>query len=195
MLNEKITINTSMGRCISHPTPAGYSVVGTIGLLALLLHKSGYYVGYAGGVTSSVDQRYAKSEVYRLRTDAVRELADAILSGKLEEALKLAESIGSRDEIGDIAGANDITVPGEHHRSWGRVTFPAEPRPQDPVLHRLDILCEDHFLSVLNTLLTAASEKTCDRDSYGEPVKWECGISVEDLDSLARACAETFIEN
>ncbi len=184
-----------MGRCISHPTPAGYSVVGTIGLLALLLHKSGYYVGYAGGVTSSVDQRYVKSEVYRLRTDAVRELADAILSGKLEEALNLAESVGSRDELDEIAEANDITVPGAHYRSWGRVTFPDAPPPQDPVLHRLDTLCEDHFLSVLDKMLMVAGEKTCDRDSYGDPVKWECGISVGDLESLARACAETFSEN
>ena len=117
----------------------------------------------------------------------VRSLASAIENQNLEEALKLAESVGSRENIAEIANDHDITVPG-HKKSMFD-----EPEP-DEVIHRLDELCEDRFLAAANKDMEAVELKPCSRDSYGEPIKWEPGTKVADLDQSGKGLAEMFID-
>lgn len=117
--------------------------------------------------------------------ETVRNLANAIENGELEEALKLADGIGSREAIESIADENDITM---SDREYLKLDVPEQ------VIHRLDELCEDRCLAALNKDLEAVGLKPCSRDSYGEPIKWEPGTKVADLDQSGKGLAETFID-
>ena len=124
-------------------------------------------------------------EAKEIPIDTIHRLSRAIEGRDLESTLKIADTFSSREEIDSVAEKYDIAMC--DRLKPGNIGG-------EPVLYRLDLLLEDRLLRTMNADLVGAGCRPATRDNYGDPLQWQPGITVEEIDQLGHSCAEVFIE-